>query len=285
MKYTIDQFNKDFPDNDTCLYTIYANRYGEISICPKCDQETKYYKVRGRKCYECKECGHQIYPLAGTIFHKSSTSLKQWFYAIYLFSNAKNGVSAKELERHLGVTYKTAWRMAKQIRLLMAQDNSLSGKVEIDEAYIGGKPINRHQSKQNLSNDKQVLFGMIEREGKANIKHVVSSGSRSLIPEITKSINKGTLVYSDEQIAYRRLPKLGYKHESITHSIREYARGDVHTNNIEGFWSQLKRSINVTYHVVSSKYLPSYVNEFAFRYNHRQTLIYPILLHRAGKLV
>jgi transposase-like protein len=286
MNYTIARFNKDYPSDDVCLETIFRYRYGESVTCPHCGViGSKYYKVKSRKCYECKECGHQIYPLAGTIFHKSDTPLTKWFFAIYLFSNSKNGVSAKELERHLGVTYKCAWRIAKQIRKLMEQDIHLSGTVEVDESYIGGKLINRAKKRRNDDPTKEVLFGMVERKGRAKVSHVISSGSRSLIPEIRRTIKPESLIYSDELRAYTVLPKMGYEHESITHSISEYTRGDIHTNTIEGFWSQLKRSINGTYHAVSPKYLQTYVNEFVFRYNYREIPCYPLLLELAAKQV
>lgn len=142
MRYTIKDFNTDFPNDDVCLDTVFQNRYGDVKDCPRCGVvDTKFYRVTGRKCYACMHCSYQLHPLAQTIFHKSETPLKSWFYAIYLFSVSKNGVSAKELERHLGVTYKTAHRMARQIRKLMNQDDTelLSGIVETDETYIGGR--------------------------------------------------------------------------------------------------------------------------------------------------
>ena len=140
-RYTIDTFHLEFPDDDTCLDYMFNLAYGNLPACPQCGVvEPRYYRVRNRKCYACNDCGYQISPLANTIFHKSETPLTKWFYAIYLFSVGKNGVSAKEIERHLGVTYKTAWRMAKQIRLMMQQGGSpLSGVVEADETYVGGK--------------------------------------------------------------------------------------------------------------------------------------------------
>src|SRR3989344_5492634 len=140
MRYTIKQFNEEYPDDNACLEAVFQNRFGDVKFCPKCGAETKFYRVKKRQCYACMHCGYQLHPLAQTIFRKSETPLKSWFYAIYLFSVSKNGVSAKELERHLGVTYKTAWRMAKQIRLLMQQDvEQLTGTVEVDETYIGGR--------------------------------------------------------------------------------------------------------------------------------------------------
>lgn len=120
MRFTVNQFNERFHDDDTCLDYMFKQAYGNMPACLKCGVvDPNYYRVRGRKCFECKDCGNQIHPLANTIFHKSSTSLKDWFYVIYLFSVARNGVSAKEVERHLGVTYKTAWRIARQVRSLM----------------------------------------------------------------------------------------------------------------------------------------------------------------------
>lgn len=139
MKYTATDFHKNFRDEDDCLELVFNNRYGNTTHCPSCTKKTTFYRVRDRKCYSCQFCGYQLHPLAGTIFHKSPTPLKLWFYAIFLFSASKNGVSAKELQRLLGVTYKTAWRMAKQIRLLMRDDgDKLDGTVEVDETYIEG---------------------------------------------------------------------------------------------------------------------------------------------------
>ena len=125
MKYTIKSFNKEYSNNNACLKKIFEQRYKDLDKCPNCKRKTKFYKTSNRKCFSCKYCGYQLSPLSGTIFHKSSTPLKLWFYAIFLFSASKNGVSAKELERQLGVTYKCAWRIAKQIRKLMEQDKKM----------------------------------------------------------------------------------------------------------------------------------------------------------------
>lgn len=280
MRYTFKQFKTEYPDDATCLKTVLENRYG--NTCPKCGTVgTKFYPITGRKGFSCLSCRSQIYPLADTIFRKSETSLWNWFYAIYLFSVAKNGVSAKELERHLGVTYKTAWRMAKQIRLLMSQEAlSLSGIVETDETYIGGKTIERFRQ-----DNKSVVFGMVERDGLVKAKHVRTAGARVLQPIIKDSIAVGTTIYSDQASVYKTLNRLGYNHSSVNHSIGEYVRNAIHTNTIEGFWAQLKTSISGTYHVVSPKYLQSYVDEFAFRYNYRAVAVCPILLELAVKPV
>ncbi|HXH04897.1 MAG TPA: IS1595 family transposase [Candidatus Nitrosotenuis sp.] len=282
MRYTVKQFNTDYPDDKACLDSVFENRYGDVKDCPKCGVvDTKFYRVTGRKCYACMHCGYQLHPLAQTIFHKSSTSLKDWFYAIYLFSVSKNGVSAKELERRLGVTYKTAHRMARQIRKLMEDGGDpLSGDIEIDETYIGG----RRKMKQKFNN-KSVVFGMVERNGSVKSTHVKSSGARVLLPVIIKESEPQSNLYSDEWPAYRKLPKYGYSHTTVNHSKLEYVRGTAHTNTIEGYWSQLKRSIDGTYHSVSPKHLQSYLNEFSFRYNFRGVAVYPVLLELASKRV
>lgn len=161
IKFTINQFNEQYPDDNACLHTIFIERFGQWKICPACDNETKFHKVANRKCYACQYCGYQLHPLASTIYHKSSTSLKNWFYAMYLFSVSKNGISAMELQRQIGCTYKTAWRMAKQIRVLFEQSGTtLSETTELDETYVGGKGKNNKRGR--CSENKTPVFGMVE---------------------------------------------------------------------------------------------------------------------------
>lgn len=279
MRYTLEDFKNEYPDDDACLQAVLDNRYG--TTCPKCGVvDTKFYKITGRKAFACLHCRQHIYPLADTIFRKSETSLWNWFYAIFQFSVSKNGVSAKELERTLGVTYKTAWRMCKQIRKLMEQDGDmLTGDVEVDETYIGGT----RKLAQKYHN-KSIVFGMVERNGSVNAKHVISTGVRVLIPEIHARVDATAQIYSDEHRSYKRLRKDGYSHTTVNHSKLEYVRGTAHTNTIEGFWSQLKRSIDGTYHAVSPKYLQSYVDQFVFQYNFRDLPTCPVLLERAATL-
>jgi transposase len=283
MRYTVKTFNERFPDDDSCLDYMFEQAYRSRIACPKCGiVEPSYYRVKNRKCYECKDCGNQIHPLANTIFHKSSTSLKDWFYVIYLFSVAKNGVSAKEIERHLGVTYKCAWRIAKQVRELMNESTApLSGTVETDETYIGGRKRGRDITFQG----KEAVFGMVERKGKVQAMHVKTVGARVLLPKLRENIAVGTIVYSDQARVYSTLKHLGYIHASVNHSMGEYGRGVVHTNTIEGFWGQLKRSVDGTYHCVSPKYLQSYVNEFVYRYNYRLQPVFPVLIASAARRV
>ncbi len=278
MRYTFKDFKTEYPNDKACLLAVLENRYE--GTCPRCGVVgVKFHPITGRKGFVCSECDKHIYPLADTIFRKSETSLWNWFYAIYLFSVAKNGVSAKELERHLGVTYKTAWRMAKQIRLLMEQDNDkLTGTVEVDETYIGG----RRKMAQKFDN-KTAIYGVTERGGQA--KASVAYGgvnATTAMPFLKANVNLGSKVMSDESPIYYRA-KRDYIHDYVTHSKDEYVRGDIHTNSIEGFWGNMKNAISGTYHCISPKYMQTYVNEFVFRYNYREVAICPLLLERAVK--
>src|SRR4030066_211869 len=146
-RYTVTQFNQDFPDNDTCLEWLKNHLYPDGIYCPICKKVTKHHKIASRPSYSCDYCGHHVHPTVGTIFEKSTTPLRLWFYAMFIMSATRCGVSAKQLQRELGVTYKTAWRMAKQIRILMADEcgEPLDGDVEVDETFIGGNPKNRRK--------------------------------------------------------------------------------------------------------------------------------------------
>lgn len=283
-KYTIKDFHADYPDDDACLEYLFQKDSLEMTECPKCDREFKYYRRANRKFYECQWCSNQISPTADTIFHKSSTPLKDWFYAIYLFSVSKNGVSGKELERQLGVTYKTAWRMAKQIRTLFGENGEcelLEGTVEIDETYVGGV---RKGRPGRGADGKTPVIGAVERNGEVRAKVVADAKSSTIKPFIRNHVRIDAEIMTDEYISYRYLSRAGYTHDTVRHSAKEYARGNTHTNTIEGFWSQLKRSVHGTYHAVSPKYLQNYVDEFAFRYNNRKNAT-PLFCSLIGRVI
>ncbi|MEX0895595.1 MAG: IS1595 family transposase [Patescibacteria group bacterium] len=279
-KYTIKDLRKEFPDDDACLEYIFSVRFPN-PVCNECKAKNSFYRVSTRKCYSCSHCGNQIHPLAGTIFHKSSTKLTDWFHALFLFSSSKKGVSGKDLERQLGVTYKTAWRIAKQIRSLMTQGkNPLDGTVEMDETYVGGK---RRGGKRGRGTDKEAVVGIAQRGGSVRVKHVDNVKSVTLMPMLRENVKLGSAVMTDEFPVYNRVGRDGYLHEVVQHGIKEYVRGNAHTNTIEGFWSQVKRSISGTHHAVSPKYLQFYLNEFVWKYNHRDSVIpmFHLLLARA----
>lgn len=264
MRYTIKEFNEQFPTEDACLEYIFKSRYGRQHTCPKCGK-AGFYRVKGRKCWACAWCGHQIHPLANTIFRKSETPLRSWFFALLLMSQSRNGVSAKEIQRHIGVTYKTAWRIQKQIRTLMAQEEKeakLHGTVETDEGYMGG--VRRGVGG---AVGKTPVIGMVERKGRIRAKVVGDVKRATIMPLVRSNILIGTDIMTDEYPPYNALKEAGYHHRVINHLKNRYVKGNVHTNTIDGFWSQLKRSIRGTYVHVSPKYLQTYVDEFTYRYS------------------
>ncbi len=266
-KFTVRQFNYRFPTEDACLEELKVLRFGERLDCPKCGKNNPFHKLAGRKAYSCDYCRYQLHPLAGTIFEKSTTPLKDWYYAIYLMTQTRAGMSAKQLERMLGVTYKTAWRMFHQIRKLMADDGDiLTGEVEIDEAYFHPNPQRRSSAKPHNS---QVVLGMVERKGRAKVMHVKTSGVRVLKPAIIGSVAVEAQVFTDEYGSYRLLKRHGYAHQTINHGLQRYVDGNSHTQNVENLWSNIKRGIYGVYRHVDSKYLQMYVDEYAFRYSNR----------------
>jgi len=271
MNFTIKEFHAQYPDDNACLDDLFQRRFGHLKNCPECERKTNFYRIAKRRAYSCQWCGHQVYPTQGTPFEKTTTPLKHWFYAMYLMTATRSGVSAKELERQLGVTYKTAWRMAHQIRLLMAGNGEkLKGVVEADETYIGG--IRRGGKRGRGSENKTPVVGILERGGNVIAKVADNVKTKTVMPNIEANVEKGATVCTDELWSYNPINREGYKHLRVKHGAREYVRGIAHTNSIEGFWSQLKRSISGTHVWVSKKHLQNYVNEFAFRYNQRNSL-------------
>ena len=267
MKYTLADFQEQFPDQRACLDFMFKTRWPDGGTCPECGKKDCFYAIEERRAYSCSWCGYQLYPTAGTIFHKSSTSLVSWFFAIFLMSTSRNGVAAKELERQLGVTYKTAWRMAHEIRKLMNEGPAnFSGVVEADETYVGGK---RPGKRGRGAAGKTAVVGIAERRGGVQAKVVDVVNTANVIANIRENVQPGTKVYTDELPVYNYVAPLGFSHEQVNHGVKEYVKGRVHTNTIDGFWSQLKRSIDGTHHHVSPKHLQKYVDEFAFRYSHR----------------
>jgi len=278
-KFTRLDLQREFPDDAVCLDYLVGKLYPDGIYCPNCKKVTKHHRMASRPAYACQFCGHQEHPMKGTIFEGSSTSLGLWFQAIYLMSSTRCGISAKQLEREIGVSYPTALRMFRQIRSLLGADNEfLSGTVEMDEAYFGGKDKWKHESKKPHAGrgpvSKTTVFGMAQRSASGNTGRVVvrvadGSGADDLLPYAVTKVLPESTVYTDEAQAYNALGQKGYAHDRVNHSQKIYVSGDVHTNTIEGFWATVKRGIGGTYHSVSTTYLQSYLDEYAFRYNNR----------------
>ena len=267
---TVTDFFAIFPTHDACLNHLMDVRYGAEVTCPKCAKDGKFHRVKARQVYECAWCGHQISPMAGTPFERSRTPLQKWFYAIYLFTTTRHGVAAKELQRQLGVTYKTAWRMGHQIRKHMARVDGewpLDGDIEADETYVGGKRSGGKRGRG--APNKTVVFGMAERGGDVMANVVPNVRKKTLQAIIKDNVAAGSTIHTDELKSYSGLSKAGFEHETVNHGAGEYVDGDCHVNGIEGFWARLKLSIRGTHVHVSRKHLQKYVKEFEYRYNMR----------------
>jgi transposase len=294
LRYTVADFNAEFPTDDSCLEHIKEQRWPDgVTQCAKCGVERKHHRVTGRTAYACQVCGNHIYPLAGTVFEKSTTSLKTWFYAMYLMGSTRCGISAKQIQRETGVTYKTAWRMFRQIRSLLSEDGlQLEGStVEMDEMYHGGKRQRIGQrGRPSYGSHKVPVIGMVERSENGRVGRVVARVARDAKRETIHSLAKeyilpASTVYTDEYVSYDKLAAQGYTHRRINHSARVYVSGDIHTQAIEGFWSLVKRGIGGVYHSVSAKYLQTYLNEYAFRYNRRNqgNLLFKRILEQVSR--
>jgi transposase len=270
-RFTFKRFETMFPDDASCLEWLRQYLYPNGIYCKLCKKVTMHHRDAQRPSYSCDYCGHHVHPTAGTIFHKSPTSLKTWFHAIYLMASTRCGISAKQIERETGVTYKTAWRMFNKIRTLLQDDTApLSGAVEMDESYFGG--TRKYGAGRPMRGDrtKTPVLGMVERKGRAKAFTIESVDAKNLVGLATEYILPSSIVYTDEFNSYNTLAKgRRYDHRRINHSARVYVIGDIHTNSVEGFWSLIKRGIGGVYHHVSQKFLQSYLDEYAFRYNHR----------------
>lgn len=276
QRYGIRDFERQFPTDDACLEYIKEQRWPDgVTLCAKCARECKHYRVTGRTAYACEFCGNHIYPLAGTIFEKTSTPLRSWFHAMFLMGATRCGISAKQIQREIVVTYKTAWRIAKQIRSLMAEDIKLEGSsVEMDESYFGAKRKRGAKRGRPSPADpsKSCVVGVVERGGKGRVfAAVANDATKATLHGIAKErVLPESVVFTDEYYSYNGLDQQGYTHRRINHSAGVYVVGDVYTNTIEGFWSLVKRGIGGVYHAVGKNYLQTYLNEYSYRYNRRQ---------------
>jgi transposase-like protein len=280
LRYSVQDFNIEFPNDDACLEYLKEQRWPDgMAHCAKCGEKRKHHRVGNRKAYACQSCGNHIYPLVGTIFQKSSTSLRLWFYAAYLMGSTRCGISAKQIQRETGVTYKTAWRMFKQIRSLLSDgDLQLEGPtVEIDETYMGGRRKNRRGRPMRGDKTKTPVVAIVQRGGKVLAKAVPDVSGATILPMIRDHVVPGSVIYTDEFASYDGIKTMkteddepaNFQHHTIRHKEGVYVRGHVHTNSVEGFWMLVKTGIRGVYHSVSTKHLQSYLDEYSFRFNRR----------------
>jgi transposase-like protein len=275
---TLTQLNTRFSDEDACKTYLVKLRWPCGVSCPRCKNE-KVHKLTRPWTWQCKKCSKQGYrfsPLVGTIFENTNYPLCIWFQVIYLMCQSKKGMSALQIQRTIGAgSYRTAWYMCHRIRAAMKNEEfrKLTGTVEMDETYIGGDNRNRHRNKRLRGRGtvgKIAVIGAIARKGNVVAKMIQSTTIATVDKFVREAVaDNVTLVATDEHPAYNVMsPRL--PHEVVTHSSGEYVRGNVHTNNLDSFWSLIKRGIMGTFHQVSKDYLPLYLNEFAFRHNYRK---------------
>jgi len=291
--YSLMEFMREFPDDAACLDRLWRDRFapdGHTADCARCEKPRRFHRTKTRASYTCDSCGLHVHPMAGTIFEKSTTSLHLWFYAIYLIASTRCGISAKQLERELGVTYKTAHRMMKKIRTELMNDlddnEPLSGDVEVDETAWGGKPRRKMTRQEGAAfrEAKTTVLGMVERGGRVRLRVIPSRRGEGLSREVRANVDPSALLITDDWVAYKPLRREFLDHRVINHSAGSYVDGDTHTNTIEGFFGNLKTGMRGTYKHVSPRYLQSYLDEYSWRYSqrHSRTPMFQALLQRAA---
>lgn len=285
MQTTEYIFNEPrFHDAKAARQHLEAIRWPNGPVCPHCGAMERMSKLNGKAhrpgVYNCGHCRSQYTVTVGTVFERSKIGLDKWLLAAAYMASSKKGISSKQIERMLGVTYKTAWFMTHRLREAMKQPGGVLGgggkTVEADETYVGGKEKNKHASKRDGKNiggmGKQMVFSLVERGGQVRSFHLPSVNAQNLRPVLNAQLDAAnTRLMTDGEGQYRILAPMFQSHESVNHGAGEYVRGEAHTNTVEGFFSILKRGIIGTFHHVSPQHLQRYVTEFDFRYNHRET--------------
>jgi transposase-like protein len=269
----------NFPNELECIEFFASIRWNGKPVCPHCGSTRKIYKVNGGKLFKCADCRKQFSVKVGTIFEDSALSLRKWFMAIYLLMAHKKGISSVQLGKDISVTQRTAWFMLHRIRYAMRTqsfEKKLTGTIEADETYIGGKESNKHLDKRTggtqgrSTKTKTAVFGIAQRDGIVAAETVDHVNQNTVKKILLDQVDSNADIMTDELNSYNGIGKHFKSHNSINHGSKEYVRGSIHTNGIEGFWAILKRGIYGIYHQVSRKHLNAYVDEFEFRFNSRK---------------
>ena len=267
-----------FHDADVARQYLESVRWPKGPVCPHCGAVDRISKLQGKAhrhgVYDCGHCRDQFTVTVGTVFERSKISLDKWLFAAALMASSKKGVSSKQIERMIGVTYKTAWFMTHRLREAMKPESggmfgSGGGTVEADETYVGRKPGSKIG---RGTGHKEAVFSLVERNGNVRSFHVPDVTGNTLKAKLRQHVSKDAHMMTDDGGMYKNLAKDFASHESVNHSAKEYVRGNAHTNTIEGFFSIFKRGMYGVYQHVSSHHLERYTTEFDFRYNHREKL-------------
>ena len=259
-----------FHSDEKCREVLEELRWPNGVACPRCGVLERHAYDSERHVYDCYSCGYQFSVLAGTIFHDTKLPLRKWFMAVLLMVEAKKGMSANQMKRTIGVSYKTAWYLCHRIRAAMNEVNTdqLTGTIEVDETYVGGKVRGKGRGYRG---NKATVVGVVQRGGEIRLQVARGSDRETLHAIIHKHVAPDAPnIYTDEWAAYRGIGDADTTHETVNHSVEEWVRGDVHTNTVEGVWSLLKRSIVGSFHHVSVKHLDAYLDELEWRFNNRE---------------
>jgi len=272
---SIIEFTQYFNTEEKCRLFLEEQRWGDSPACPHCGSTNVRKFATDNKTYKCREkvCRKKFTVTVGTIYENTKIPLTKWFLATYILSVHSKGISSLQLANWLNVTQKTAWFLNHRIREMLSNNapELLNEIVEIDETYVGGKISNKHVSKRKEARkqgNKSMVVGAIQREGKVRTKVVQQANIENIQKTIVEFVEPNSTMITDESHAYNKV-SLNYKHETINHRNKEYVRGSIHTNTIEGYWSVLKRQINGIHHFVSPKHLQRYCDESSYRYNTR----------------
>ena len=272
-QYTLRDLFRDFNRPEQCLAYIAGVRWPDGIFCAKCGRVTRHHFIPSRKSYVCQHCKRKTSPLTDTIFHATKVPLPDWFYVIFTMASTRTGVSAKQIQRELGISYPTALRMCNSIRECLKEEKArFRGTVQVDETYMGNK--RRWHNKRGRGTSKQAVFGVVEKDGGVIAEVVPNTKRETVLPILEDAVEPTVEIHTDEYPVYSILPAMGYDHDTVKHKQRQYVKyredgTTCHLQAIEGFWSYPKNAVKDVHRGVSEQHLQGYLNEYTFRYSHR----------------